>query len=152
LNVEYGLGGRVTTKGDVYSYGIVLLEMLTGKKPTNNMFVEGMDLQKWVGSAFPNRVGEVVDIILLRSTSTSIEEDNNLNCLRQLINVGFLCTKESPEGRPSMMDIVGTLQIIRETFLGVVGIPKLQSDITHLLGNSSTTRNNTVEAHSSSSF
>jgi serine/threonine protein kinase len=152
LNVEYGLGGRVTTKGDVYSYGIVLLEMLTGKKPTNNMFVEGMDLQKWVGSAFPNRIGEVVDIILLRSTSTSIEEDNNLICLRQLINVGLLCTKESPEGRPSMMDIVGTLQIIRETFLGVVGIPKLQSDITHLLGNSSTTRNNTVEAHSSSSF
>ena len=146
------MGGRVTTKGDVYSYGIVLLEMLTGKKPTNNMFVEGMDLQKWVGSAFPNRIGEVVDIILLRSTSTSIEEDNNLNCLKQLINVGFLCTKESPEGRPSMMDIVGTLQIIRETFLGVVGIPKLQSDITHLLGNSSTTRNNTVEAHSSSSF
>ena len=152
MNVEYGLAGRVTTKGDVYSYGIVLLEMLTGKKPTNNMFVEGMDLQKWVGNAFPNRVGEVVDISLLRSTSTSIEEDNNLICLRQLINVGLLCTKESPEGRPSMMDIVGTLQIIRETFLGVVGIPKLQSDITHLLGNSSTARNNTTEAHSSSSF
>jgi serine/threonine protein kinase len=56
MNAEYGVGGQVTTKGDVYSYGIVLLEMLTGKKPTHNMFVEGMNLQKWVGSRFPNRV------------------------------------------------------------------------------------------------
>jgi len=126
--------------------------MLIGKKPTNNMFVEGMNLQKWVGGAFPNRVEEVVDTSLLKRTNTSTEEDKDLNCLRQLINVGLLCTKESPEGRPNMMDIVGTLQSIRETFLGVIGIPKFQSDITHLLGNSSTTQNDTAESQSSSTF
>ena len=130
----------------------MLLEMLTGKKPTDNMFVEGMYLQKWVASGFPNRVGEVVDMSLLKRTNTSTEEDKDLNCLKQLINVGLLCTKESPEGRPNMMDIVGTLQSIRETFLGVIDIPKFQSDITHLLGNSSTTQNNTAESQSSSTF
>jgi len=41
--------------------------MLTRKKPTHNMFVEGMNLHKWVGSGFPNQVREVVD--------KSIEED-----------------------------------------------------------------------------
>jgi hypothetical protein len=56
--------------------------------------------------------------------------------------VGLLCTKESPEGRPTMMDIVGTLQSIKDTFLGIVGNPKFQSDITHLLGSTSTTHNN----------
>jgi hypothetical protein len=120
---EYGLGGHVTTKGDVYSYGIVLLETLTGKKPTHDMFAEGMNLQKWVGSSFPNRVGEVVDKNLL---STRNEEDKELNCLSELINVGLLCTKESPEGRPGMIDIVDILQSTKETFMGTTSNRQFQ--------------------------
>eukprot|EP00253_Pinus_taeda_P005495 PITA_05495 len=114
---EYGLGGRVTTKGDVYSYGIVLLETLTGKKPTHDMFIEGMNLQKWVAHGFPNQVREVVDRSLL---STSNEEDTELDCLSELISVGLFCTKESPEERPTMMDIVVTLQNTKEAFIGIV--------------------------------
>eukprot|EP00253_Pinus_taeda_P006659 PITA_06659 len=148
---EYGLGGHVTTKGDVYNYGIVLLEMLTGKKPTHNMFVEGMNLQKWVGSNFQNQLGEVVDKSLLR-TSKSAQEDKDLNCLSQSINVGLLCTKDSLEARPTMMDIMGALQSIRDTFLGTIGIPKSQSDFTYLLGDESTTCNNISEGQSSSTF
>eukprot|EP00253_Pinus_taeda_P004878 PITA_04878 len=114
---KYGLGGRVTTKGDVYSYGIVLLETLTGKKPTHDMFAEGMNLQKWVAHGFPNQVGEVVDRSLL---STSNEEDKELDCLSELISVSLLCTKESPEEQPTMMDIVVTLQNTKEAFIGIV--------------------------------
>jgi serine/threonine protein kinase len=149
---EYGLGGRVTTKGDVYSYGIVLLEMITGKKPTHNMIVEGKNLQKWVGSSFPNQLGEVVDNSLLRMTSTSTQAEKDLNCLSESISMGLLCTKDSPEGRPTMMDIVGRLQSIRDTFLGVVGIPKSQSNLTCLLGDASIAHNNTSEGQSSSTF
>jgi len=109
-----------------------------------------MNLQKWVGSRFPNRVREVVDMGLLRMTSACIEEDKDFNYLNQLINVGLLCTNESPEGRPTMMDILNTLQSIKDTFLSLV--PKFQSDITHLLGSTRNTLNNNNEGQSSSTF
>jgi serine/threonine protein kinase len=46
---EYFETGRATTKGDVYSYGVVLLELLTGKRPTDESFIEnGTRLVTWV--------------------------------------------------------------------------------------------------------
>ena len=109
------MGGQVTAKGDVYSYGIMLLEIITGKKPTHDMFFKGMNLQKWVASSFPNRIMEVVDMCLLRRTNSCTEEDKNLNCLSSLINVGLLCTSESPQRRRVMMVILRMLQNIRDT-------------------------------------
>ncbi|KAH9322829.1 hypothetical protein KI387_017468, partial [Taxus chinensis] len=64
---EYGLGGSVTTEGDVYSYGISLLEMLTRKRPTDDMFVENLNLRKWVVSAFPDGLMEILDRSLLQN-------------------------------------------------------------------------------------
>jgi len=149
---EYGIGGQVTTKGDVYSYGIVLLEMLTGKKPVDDMFVEGMNLRKWVASGFPNHVKEVVDMGLLRRTTICTEEDKDLNCLTQLINLGLLCTNDSPQRRPTMMDILRTLQNIRDSVLSPATIPNFQSDITHLLDSTNATLDNIGEGQSSSTF
>eukprot|EP00253_Pinus_taeda_P030252 PITA_30252 len=71
---EYGLGENVSKKGYVYSYGIVLLEILTRKKPTNNMFVEGLNLPRWITINFPNKVEEVVDNNLLRKAGDDTNE------------------------------------------------------------------------------
>ncbi|XP_059066238.1 putative leucine-rich repeat receptor-like serine/threonine-protein kinase At2g24130 [Cryptomeria japonica] len=62
---EYGIGGKLTTKGDVYSYGILILELLTRRRPTDDMFTEGINLQKWIEMHFPNRISDVVDNCLL---------------------------------------------------------------------------------------
>ncbi|XP_048330749.2 receptor kinase-like protein Xa21 [Ziziphus jujuba] len=62
---EYGLDGIVSTKGDVYSYGILLMETFTGKKTTDKMFVEDLSLRKWVKESFSFEVTEVADKELL---------------------------------------------------------------------------------------
>jgi len=101
---------------------------------------------------FSNKVGEVVDKSLLRTTNVSIEEDKELKLLTQLVSVGLFCANESPEERPTMMDVVGALLSFRHTFLGTVGNPNFQLDITHLLGNTLITCNNIAEGQSSSTF
>eukprot|EP00253_Pinus_taeda_P010068 PITA_10068 len=156
---EYGLGGQVTTKGDVYSYGIVLLEMLTRKKPTHNLFTEGMDLKTWTSSGFPNQLVEVVDSSLLNnSATTKTEQDKTLMCLGQLIRVGLSCTQQSPQKRPNMMDIVGALESIRDTFLDTqrsefsqISFQRLlsSSNLTGGAGTSTTTSSNVGNSESS---
>ena len=66
--------------------------------------------------------------------------------------MGFLCVNESPKERPTMIDIVGALQNIKEIFLRVANIPKFQIDITSLLGSTSTPHTNIGESQSSSTF
>eukprot|EP01018_Ginkgo_biloba_P027582 Gb_38051 [translate_table: standard] len=116
---EYGFGRRASGKGDVYSYGILLLELLTRKKPTDDMFVEGFNLQKWVSTDFPNRMAELVDGDMLSDVNNDASglRERFMNSVIQLMQVGLICARESPEQRPSMRDIVSALERIRGDFL-----------------------------------
>uniref|UniRef100_A0A453DL21 Receptor kinase-like protein Xa21 n=1 Tax=Aegilops tauschii subsp. strangulata TaxID=200361 RepID=A0A453DL21_AEGTS len=58
---EYGYGSKISTEGDVYSYGVIILEMLTGKRPTDELFKDGLSLYKFVEDSFPEKIGEILD-------------------------------------------------------------------------------------------
>ncbi|XP_038701904.1 probable LRR receptor-like serine/threonine-protein kinase At3g47570 [Tripterygium wilfordii] len=60
---EYGSEGRVSVKGDMYSYGIMMLEIVTRKKPTDEMFSGEVSLRQWVSASFPNASLDVVDCV-----------------------------------------------------------------------------------------
>ncbi|KAM0933479.1 putative protein kinase RLK-Pelle-LRR-XII-1 family [Dioscorea sansibarensis] len=117
---EYGSGAQVSTYGDVYSYGVLLLEMFTGKRPTDDSLSEGIGLHIFVSMAFPDRLFDVVDPFLLykgnnqEAKEISVEERN---CLVSLFRVGLFCTKESPKERMQMGDVTKELQAIKDLLL-----------------------------------
>ncbi|KAA8538642.1 hypothetical protein F0562_028164 [Nyssa sinensis] len=68
---EYGMGDMVSTQGDVYSFGILLLEMFTSKKPTDDAFKDDLSLHNYVKSYMADNVMEIVDPYILLKHGTS---------------------------------------------------------------------------------
>ena len=62
---EYAIGSEVSIKGELYSFEILVLEMLTGKRPIEEMFKDGDNLHNYVKMAYPNNLLEIVDSTLL---------------------------------------------------------------------------------------
>ncbi|KAJ6737526.1 hypothetical protein OIU85_019576 [Salix viminalis] len=120
---EYGLGVQPSTSGDVYSYGVMLLELFTGKSPTNEAFSGGLSIIKWVQSDFPANIEQVVDPELLLSIQdfqpdarfTSREKQRE--CLISVLGVGLSCTADSPDQRADMRDSLQKLKTARDTLL-----------------------------------
>ncbi|GLJ20837.1 hypothetical protein SUGI_0379940 [Cryptomeria japonica] len=137
---EYGMGGKVAIEGDVYSYGILLLELLTRRRPTDDMFVEGINLPKWVGIDFPNKIPEVVDTNLIGDVDEA-DLPMVFSCLNQLMQVGLACTRELPQQRPNMMAIVKRLEKITVEFLSARSF-QLPIDIEPFLQNANDRRKN----------
>ncbi|XP_027090481.1 uncharacterized protein [Coffea arabica] len=126
---EYGLGAGVSSNGDVYSFGILLLEMMTGKKPTHPLFTGGLDLHTYVEMAIPERVMDIVDPVLLcedhRRTTAANNRSSPLGetkcnlleqCLISLLKVGLACSMHLPEDRINMTQVVCRLKSIKGTF------------------------------------
>ncbi|KAJ6824011.1 pentatricopeptide repeat-containing protein [Iris pallida] len=119
---EYGLTGGVTIRGDVYSFGILLLELVTGKKPVDTMFSEKLNLRQWVSNAYPTAVMEIVDTNIFRTEFTNLQQHSEgvdilRRCLSSIIDVGLHCTKDLPNERLLMRDVVPRLQEIKNGIL-----------------------------------
>ncbi|KAL1806203.1 hypothetical protein ACET3Z_029271 [Daucus carota] len=105
----------VSTKGDVYSYGIILLEMLTGKKITGPSFHGSFKLQNFVSSVLSSGVNDVIDPFNLQELSTYDAAKAN-DCLVMLLGIGVRCAQESPKFRPDIKDTLRVLETIRSFF------------------------------------
>ncbi|XP_066313489.1 receptor-like serine/threonine-protein kinase At1g78530 [Miscanthus floridulus] len=107
LAPEYFDTGRATTKGDVYSYGVVLLELLTGKRPTDESFLEnGTRLVTWVRETMEEKREEhAIDEALLKLHHQLPTEE-----VRLVFSVADKCLDSDPANRPTMAQVVKMLE------------------------------------------
>ncbi|XP_076909558.1 uncharacterized protein LOC143566867 [Bidens hawaiensis] len=98
---EYAYTLRVTEKSDIYSFGVVILELVTGRKPIDTAFGE-WDLVTWVQTTV-NQKGydHVVDPEL---------EYEPKEQMYRVLDIGILCVNPLPMNRPSMRTVVKLLQ------------------------------------------
>ncbi|TVU07425.1 hypothetical protein EJB05_47480, partial [Eragrostis curvula] len=113
---EYGMGCKISTGGDVYGFGVLLLEMLTAKRPTDTVFVNGLSLHTYVDSAFPDKSNDILD-------PQMPHEDGDVGnpCMQKyiipLVQIGLMCSMESPKDRPGMRDVCAKIVHIQEAFV-----------------------------------
>ena len=130
---EYGLGSEVSTKGDVYSHGILLLEMIIGKRPTDSMFDEGLNLHNYANVAWPNRVLEIADPKLLNNNDKVIGNHNCTStnrtneCLISMVKLGLACSMELPQERWDISKAISELQLIRDINATCLAIQKVKN-------------------------
>ena len=122
---EYGAGNMVSTYGDIYSYGILVLETITGRRPTESAFRQGLSLREQVDLALQdrNRIVDAVDTPLsldllneLRTVGDSAYK-RKIDCVVSLLRLGMSCTQESPLSRTSTGDIIKELLAIKDSLL-----------------------------------
>ncbi|XP_058219590.1 probable LRR receptor-like serine/threonine-protein kinase At3g47570 [Rhododendron vialii] len=129
---EYGMGNEVSTSGDVYSYGILILEMFTARRPTDSMFTDGTTLHNFAKIALPEQIESIVDPTLLQQreqgqASLSIKNGRSQSfagshkvrkILISILNVGIACLEELPRDRPTMNEVLTRLHASKKTPVG----------------------------------
>jgi hypothetical protein len=108
---EYGQTWRSTTRGDVYSYGVILLELLTGKEPTGSDFkdcdVEVDNLVGWVRHRILK--GEALEVLDAEVANGPWRLD-----MLKVLHIANLCTTEDPARRPNMQQVVKFLKDVKD--------------------------------------
>ncbi|XP_020234659.1 probable serine/threonine-protein kinase PBL21 [Cajanus cajan] len=104
---EYAMSGKLTLKSDIYSFGVVLLELITGRRAIDACRKPGeQNLVSWSRPYFSDRrkFVHMVDPLL--------QGNFPLRCLHQAIAITAMCLQEQPKFRPLIGDIVVALEYL----------------------------------------
>ncbi|XP_058726098.1 G-type lectin S-receptor-like serine/threonine-protein kinase At1g11330 [Vicia villosa] len=103
MSPEYAMGGLFSEKSDVFSFGVMLLEIISGKKNTSFYnHEEAISLLGYVWKLW--KEGETVSLI-----DSEIYNPNNVDHVLRCIHIGLLCVQETAKERPTMTKVVSML-------------------------------------------
>ncbi|KAG0624025.1 hypothetical protein M758_3G218500 [Ceratodon purpureus] len=121
LAPEYASLGQLSDKVDVYSFGVLCLEIISGRKNIDETApIEQIYLSKWAWLLHEqDRLMELIDPELQLTTDEEVRD------VQRVINVCLLCIQNSAEKRPSMARVVSILQSDTESEVIVLGEGKL---------------------------
>ncbi|CAI9770599.1 unnamed protein product [Fraxinus pennsylvanica] len=100
---EYGYSLKVDEKSDIYSYGVVLMELVTGRRPLDPEFGESVDIVGWMCRKMHDKSLEAALDPTVGNTKHVQEE------MLLVLRIAILCTAKLPKDRPSMRDVLTML-------------------------------------------
>ncbi|KAG2680798.1 hypothetical protein I3760_11G114600 [Carya illinoinensis] len=120
MSPEYAVHGQYSVKSDVFSFGVLVLEILSGKKnrgfchPDHHLNLLGHAWRLWI----VDRAMELID--------ESVDDARTRSEVLRLIQVGLLCVQHRPEDRPNMSSVV--LMLSSEVVLPIPRQPGFYAD------------------------
>ncbi|KAK2978085.1 hypothetical protein RJ640_001503 [Escallonia rubra] len=106
------------------SYGIMLLEMFTGKRPTDSMFIDNFSLHNYVKFSLPDHVMEIIDSMIILKEMEGLNENKHgegefaklKSCLESILQLGVICSAELPHEIMDSGNVVKELHRITKVY------------------------------------
>ncbi|XP_019154630.1 PREDICTED: receptor kinase-like protein Xa21 [Ipomoea nil] len=114
---EYGSSGMVSTKCDIYNYGIMLMEVFTKRKPNDEMFTGDLSLRSWVSNSLSHTLDEILDPTLMRPEELKFRQ--KLQCISSILELALSCTIKSPRERMDIQVVLAKLNKIKRECLTI---------------------------------
>ncbi|KAJ0817059.1 putative protein kinase RLK-Pelle-LRR-XI-1 family [Helianthus annuus] len=120
---------NITEKSDVYSYGVVLLEILSGRSAVENQVREGSHIVEWV----KKKMGSFEPAVTILDAKLQRMPDQMVQEMLQALGIAMFCVNSSPADRPTMKEMVALLMEVKSSPAerGKTSQPLMKQSSTH---------------------